>query len=58
MVIIGYNNKFGRERKGDWKLLEEYSAKGFFVLREIPQQVIRDNSTVSYNSGPGLYSEW
>ena len=46
VVIIGYDHKFGRERKGDYKLLEEYSAKGFFTLKEIPQHVI-SNSTVS-----------
>lgn len=46
VVIIGYDHKFGRERKGDYKLLEEYSARGFFTLKEIPQHVIK-NSTVS-----------
>lgn len=46
VVIIGYDHKFGRERKGDYKLLEEYSAKGYFILKEIPQHVI-SNSTVS-----------
>src|SRR5688500_9964627 len=35
VVIIGYDHKFGRERKGDYKLLEEYSAKGYFILKEI-----------------------
>ncbi len=46
IVIIGYDHKFGKGRKGDYKLLEEYSAKGFFTLKEIPQHVIND-STVS-----------
>lgn len=46
IVIIGYDHKFGKERKGDYKLLEEYSAEGLFVLREIPQHIIND-STVS-----------
>src|SRR5205085_11237032 len=27
IVIIGYDHKFGKERKGDYRLLEEYSAK-------------------------------
>jgi riboflavin kinase / FMN adenylyltransferase len=43
VVIIGYDHRFGKERKGDYKLLEEYSAKGFFRLKEIPQHVIADN---------------
>jgi riboflavin kinase/FMN adenylyltransferase len=46
VVIIGYDHKFGKERKGDYKLLEEYSSKGYFALKEIPQQLIND-STVS-----------
>ncbi|HUQ66751.1 MAG TPA: bifunctional riboflavin kinase/FAD synthetase [Flavitalea sp.] len=46
VVIIGYDHKFGKERKGDYKLLEEYSAKGYFTLKEIPQHVI-NHSTVS-----------
>jgi riboflavin kinase / FMN adenylyltransferase len=46
IVIIGYDHKFGRQRKGDYKLLEDFSAKGYFELKEIPAQVIND-STVS-----------
>ena len=46
VVIIGYDHKFGKDRKGDYKLLEEYSAKGFFELKEIPQHVI-NHITVS-----------
>ena len=46
VVIIGYDHKFGRERKGDYKLLEEFSANGYFILKEIPAHVIND-STVS-----------
>jgi riboflavin kinase/FMN adenylyltransferase len=40
VVIIGYDHKFGKDRKGDYKLLEDYSAKGYFELKEIPQHVI------------------
>lgn len=46
VVIIGYDHRFGRERQGDYKLLEAYSARGLFELREIPQQLI-NNSTIS-----------
>lgn len=46
VVIIGYDHKFGKERKGDYRLLEEYSAGGYFELKEIPQHVI-NHSTVS-----------
>jgi riboflavin kinase/FMN adenylyltransferase len=43
VVIIGYDHRFGRERQGDYKLLEQYSAKGFFQLKEISQQLINDS---------------
>ena len=43
VVIIGYDHRFGRSRQGDYKLLEEYSAKGLFELKEIPQQLINNN---------------
>lgn len=46
MVIIGYDHRFGKDRKGDYKLLEDYSSKGYFELREIPQHVI-NHITVS-----------
>ena len=46
VVIIGYDHRFGKDRQGDYKLLEEYSAKGLFTLKEIPQHLIND-STVS-----------
>jgi riboflavin kinase/FMN adenylyltransferase len=45
-VIIGYDHRFGKERKGDYKLLEEYSARLGFELKEIPAHVINE-STVS-----------
>ncbi len=53
IVIIGYDHKFGKGRKGDYKLLEEYSSRGFFELKEISQQLINDSivsSTVIRNS--------
>lgn len=46
VVIIGYDHKFGKGRKGDYKLLEDYSARGYFELKEIPQHVI-NHVTVS-----------
>jgi riboflavin kinase/FMN adenylyltransferase len=45
-VIIGYDHRFGKGRKGDYRLLEEYSVKLGFDLKEIPAHVI-DDSTVS-----------
>ncbi len=42
VVIIGYDHKFGKGREGDYKLLEQYSGNGFFVLKEIPQHLLKD----------------
>lgn len=46
VVIIGYDHRFGQQRKGDYKLLEEYCGRGYFELKEIPQHLI-NHSTVS-----------
>lgn len=46
-VIIGYDHRFGRNRLGDYKLLEEYSARLGFNLMEIPAHVINDNTVSS-----------
>ena len=46
-IIIGYDHQFGRGREGDFTLLEEYSSKHCFTLKEIPQQVINHNAVSS-----------
>ena len=45
-IIIGYDHKFGKNREGNYKLLESESNKYNFIVKEIPEQVIR-NITVS-----------
>jgi riboflavin kinase/FMN adenylyltransferase len=46
-VIIGYDHRFGQGRKGDYKLLEVYSERGLFRLKEIPAHLINDNTVSS-----------
>jgi riboflavin kinase/FMN adenylyltransferase len=46
-VIIGYDHRFGKDRKGDYKLLEAYSQRLGFNLMEIPAHVINDNTVSS-----------
>jgi riboflavin kinase/FMN adenylyltransferase len=46
-VIIGYDHRFGKNRQGDYKLLEEYSARLGFNLMEIPAHLINDNTVSS-----------
>ncbi len=48
-IIIGYDHHFGHGRSGNYKLLEDYQAKGFFELKEIPEHLI-NNNTVSATS--------
>lgn len=45
-VIIGYDHRFGHDRTGDYRLLEEYAARLKFRLKEISALVI-DSLTVS-----------
>ncbi len=45
-IVIGYDHRFGHDRKGDLKLLEEYAPQHQFELIEIPAQLI-DEAAVS-----------
>lgn len=46
-IIIGYDHRYGHDRKGDYALLCEYRSKGFFAIKEIPAQVVNDNTVSS-----------
>ncbi len=46
-IIIGYDHRFGQGRKGDYLLLEAFSARFGFQLREIPAHVINENTVSS-----------
>jgi len=39
-IIIGYDHRFGKERKGDYLLLEKMAATQGFQLKEIPKHVL------------------
>lgn len=45
-IVIGYDHRFGHDRKGSLKLLEQYAPKYNYQLLEIPAQLI-DEATVS-----------
>jgi riboflavin kinase / FMN adenylyltransferase len=45
-VIIGYDHRFGKDRSGDFHLLEQYAGGHAFELIEIPVHVI-DEATIS-----------
>ena len=40
-IIIGYDHRFGMDRKGDYHLLENESVKYGFIVKEIPEQVLK-----------------
>ena len=46
-VIIGYDHRFGKDRKGDYRLLEEMAPAMNFDLEEIPKHVLDEISISS-----------
>jgi riboflavin kinase / FMN adenylyltransferase len=45
-IVIGYDHRFGHDRKGDLNLLKQYAPSFHYELIEIPEQLI-DEATVS-----------
>ena len=41
-LIIGYDHRFGRQREGDYHLLESLSETYSFQVRELDAQILRD----------------
>ncbi|HET9745711.1 MAG TPA: bifunctional riboflavin kinase/FAD synthetase [Chitinophagaceae bacterium] len=48
-IIIGYDHRFGRERLGDYKLMEKLAPQFGFRLREIPKHIIDEIAISSTN---------
>jgi riboflavin kinase / FMN adenylyltransferase len=46
-IIIGYDHRFGKDRLGDYHLLEDLSSRFGYVLKEIPVQVLHSISVSS-----------
>ena len=45
-IIIGYDHRFGKDRAGDYRLLEDEAAKFDYIVKEIPEHVLQ-NVTIS-----------
>ncbi|HET6994230.1 MAG TPA: bifunctional riboflavin kinase/FAD synthetase [Chitinophagaceae bacterium] len=45
-IIIGYDHRFGRDRLGDYRLLEKLAEKYKYHLKEIPKHLL-DNISIS-----------
>ena len=41
-IIIGYDHKFGNNREGDYRLLEQMGEQYNYTVKEIPQQLINE----------------
>ena len=39
-IIIGFDHRFGKERSGDFKLLEAKAAEHHYILKEIPEHLL------------------
>lgn len=48
-IIIGYDHRFGRDRLGDYRLLEKKATEYNYRLREIPKHILEDISISSTN---------
>lgn len=46
IIITGYDHRFGKDRKGDYKMLEKYQAEFDYELKEIPEHILH-NVTIS-----------
>ncbi len=41
-LIIGYDHRFGKGRKGDYHLLEKYGEELGFIVKEIPEHILNE----------------
>jgi riboflavin kinase/FMN adenylyltransferase len=48
-IIIGYDHRFGRDRLGDYRLLEKKAAALNYQLKEIPKHILEDIAISSTN---------
>jgi riboflavin kinase/FMN adenylyltransferase len=55
-IIIGYDHRFGRERKGDYLLLEKLAPVFNYQLKEIPKHVLDEISISSTRIREALLS--
>ncbi|TAD83920.1 MAG: bifunctional riboflavin kinase/FAD synthetase [Bacteroidetes bacterium] len=45
-IVVGYDHRFGHQRQGNFSLLQSMGQQHHFVVKEIPEQLVKE-STVS-----------
>ena len=55
-LIIGYDHRFGNDRKGNYELLEEMAPEYGFKVKEIPEHIINSITVSSTNIRKALLS--
>jgi riboflavin kinase/FMN adenylyltransferase len=55
-IIVGYDHRFGKDRQGGMKELEEYTKKYNFTIEEIPEQDVNDVAVSSTKIREALLS--
>ncbi len=53
-LIIGYDHQFGKGRKGNYELLEEYGRRLGFEVKEIPKQTLQQAAVSSTRARKAL----
>ncbi len=48
-IIIGYDHRFGKERSGDYKMMEEKAIEFNYQLKEIPEHILNTIKVSSTN---------
>lgn len=48
-IIIGYDHRFGKERAGDYKMMEEKASIYNYTLKEIPEHILNTIKVSSSN---------
>lgn len=41
-IIIGYDHRFGKNRSGDYQMLEKHAKRYNYNVKEIPEHILRD----------------
>lgn len=54
-IIIGYDHRFGKDRSGDYTLLEQEATKFNFIVKEIPEKLLEDVIISSTKIRDALY---